>query len=80
VNLGQTSPIPTLISGDLKLKNLCSHVVFAIIAVTLMRIITSRAVMQRPCGSDMYQLDANCLVKEPKSVTMLGVPSKLITH
>jgi hypothetical protein len=29
-----------LISADLKLKKLCSHVVFAIIAVTLMRIDT----------------------------------------
>jgi hypothetical protein len=34
-----------LISAYLKLKNLCSHVVFAIIAVKLMRTDTSRAVM-----------------------------------
>jgi hypothetical protein len=70
-----------LISAYLKLKNLCSHVVFAIIAVTLMRTDTSRAVMQHPCGSDMHRLDANCLVKKLKSVTMPGVfPSILITH
>jgi hypothetical protein len=28
--------------------------------------------MEHLCGSDMYQLDANCLVKKPKYVTMPG--------
>jgi hypothetical protein len=72
-----------LISADLKLKNRCSHVVFAIIAVTLMRIDTqaSRAVMEHPCDADVYQHDANCLVEKPKSVAMPGVcPSLPITH
>jgi hypothetical protein len=65
----------------LKLKNRCSHVIFAIIAVKLMRIDTSRAVVEHHCGSDMYQLDANCLVKRPKYVTMPSVcQSILITH
>jgi hypothetical protein len=46
-----------------------------------MRIDTSRAVMEYPRGSDMYQLDANCLAKKYKSVTMPDVcPSILITH
>jgi hypothetical protein len=66
-----------------QLNNLCSHVDFAIIAVKLMRIDTtcSRAVMEQPCGSDMYQLDANCLVKKPKYVAMPGVcPIILKTH
>jgi hypothetical protein len=70
-----------LISTFFKLKNLCSHVVCAIIAFKLMRIDTSRVVMDHPCGSDMYRLDANCLVKKPKYVTIPGVcPSILITH
>jgi hypothetical protein len=69
------------ISAYLKLKYLCPHVVFAIIAVTLMKIDTSRAVMEHSCDSDMYQLDAKCLVNKPKYDTMSGVcPRILITN
>jgi hypothetical protein len=45
-----------------------------------MRIDTSRAVMQHPCGADIYRLDANSLAKNPKSVTMHGVCPSILIH
>jgi hypothetical protein len=80
VNLWQISPISTHFSLFKTQKSLFPCCL-RYNCCQLMRIDTSRAVMEHPSGSDMYRLDASCLVNKPKYVTMPGVcQSILITH